>query len=260
MKHPFKAYLIGSLLLIPNKIPVQVFHDAEIGLLFLLGHAFSAMGKKEEALSVWEQGYKHAVCQSADLKLLLELEDLLKIAKQNGSSSCQNCVMESSGSPFPASESIVSIKSSNVSDIHEISNGIIKPNSSSSQQLEAHESLQNGSSLNVKGDSFRGSLSNKKHESHPTETNGVHKKKGKSILSDSSESSIDSSVVCGESIDFSDICSESFSLSEIHNELMDEANKGKKFCVAKLPKNKSINVDFRLSRGIAQVNFLFLVS
>ncbi|KAL8476980.1 hypothetical protein ACS0TY_029326 [Phlomoides rotata] len=230
--------------------------DPELLQAYILkGRAFSVMGKKEEALSVWEQGYKHAACQSADLKLLMELEDLLKIAKQNVSSSCQNCVMESSGSPFPASESIVSMKTSNVSDIHEISNGRIKPSSSSSQQLEVHESLQNGSSLNVKGDSFRDSLSNKKHESRTSETNGVHKKKtGKSILSDSSESSINSSVLCGESIDFSDICSESFSLSEIHNELMDEANKGKKFCVAKLPKNKSINVDFRLSRGIAQVN------
>lgn len=185
---------------------------------------------------------------------LLELEDLLKIAKQNGSSSCQDCVMESSGSPLPASESTISIKSSNVSDIQEMSNGRIKPSSSSSKQMEANESLQNGSSLNVKVDSFRGSLTAKKHEKRPTETNGMHKKqKGKSILSDLSESRFDSSVLCGESIDFSDICSESFSLSEIHSELMDEANKGKKFCVAKLPKNKSINVDFRLSRGIAQV-------
>lgn len=166
--------------------------------------------------------------------------------------------MESSGSSFPASESVVSIKSSNVSENHDKSNGRTKPSSSSSQELEAHDKLQNGSSLNVKGDSFFGSLSNQKNESHPTETNGTHKKSaGKSVFSDSSESSIDSSVVCGESIDFSDICSESFSLSEIHNELMDEANRSKKFCVARISKNKSINVDFRLSRGIAQVNFLF---
>ncbi|KAI3451958.1 hypothetical protein Pfo_008623 [Paulownia fortunei] len=221
----------------------------------LKGRAFSALGRKEEALSVWEQGYEHAVCQSADLKLLLELEDLLRIAKQNGSSSCQNRVMESSGLSFPASGSVVSIKSGKISDNHGKSNGKSKPSGKSSKQFEAHDKLQNGSSLNVKGDNFLGSQSNKKHESHPTETNGMHNKlAGKSVLNDSSESSIDSSVVYGESSDFSDICSESFSLSEIHNELMDEANRSKKFCVARISKNKSINVDFRLSRGIAQVN------
>ncbi|KAK4393437.1 Suppressor of RPS4-RLD 1 [Sesamum angolense] len=221
----------------------------------LKGRAFSALGRKEEALSVWEQGYEHAVCQCADLKQLLELEDLLRIAKQNGSISCQNHVMESSGLSVPASGSVVSTKASEISYENGKSNGKIKPSSKSSKQLEAHDKLQNGSSLNVRGDEVSGSQSNKKHESHSTKTNGMDKKlAGKSMLNDSSESMMDSSVVYGEPSDFSDICSESFSLSEIQNELMDEANKSKKFCVARISKNKSINVDFRLSRGIAQVN------
>ncbi|PIN18389.1 Molecular co-chaperone STI1 [Handroanthus impetiginosus] len=221
----------------------------------LKGHAFSALGRKEEALSVWEQGYEHAVCQSADLKQLLELEDLLRTAKQNDSFSCQNHMMESSGMSFPAAESVVSIKSSEVSDNHGKSNGTIKQTNKSSKQLEAYDKLQNGSSLSVNGDDKGlGSLSNEKHESEATETNGMHKSAGKTLLNDSPEYSIDSSVVYGESSDFSDICNESFSLSDIHNELMDEANRGKKFCVARISKNKSINVDIRLSRGIAQVN------
>ncbi|KAK6151247.1 hypothetical protein DH2020_016179 [Rehmannia glutinosa] len=221
----------------------------------LKGRACSALGRKEEALTVWEQGYEHAVCQSADLKLLLELEDLLKIAKQNGSLSCQNHVMESSGLSLPASGSVVSIKSSKTSDNHGESNGKSKPSGKSSKQLEAHDKLQNGSSLSFKGKSFLSSQSKEKHESHSTVTNGMHNKLvGKSVANDSSESQTDSSVVYGKSSDFSDICNESFSLSEIHNELMDEANRSKKFCVAKISKNKSINVDFRLSRGIAQVN------
>ncbi|KAL0350530.1 UNVERIFIED_CONTAM: Suppressor of RPS4-RLD 1 [Sesamum radiatum] len=221
----------------------------------LKGRAFSALGRKEEALSVWEQGYEHAVCQCADLKQLLELEDLLRIAKQNGSISCQNHVMESSGLSVPTSGSVVSTKASEISYENGKSNGKIKPSSKSSKQLEAHDKLQNGSSLNVKGDEVSGSQSNKKHGSHSTKTNGMDKKlAGKSMLNDSSESMMDSSVVYGEPSDFSDICSESFSLSEIQNELMDEANRNKKFCVARISKNKSINVDFRLSRGIAQVN------
>ncbi|XP_011099339.1 suppressor of RPS4-RLD 1 [Sesamum indicum] len=221
----------------------------------LKGRAFSALGRKEEALSVWEQGYEYAVCQCADLKQLLELENLLRIAKQNGSISCQNHVMESSGLSVPASGSVVSTKASEISNENGKSNGKIKPSSKPSKQLEAHDKLQNGSNLNVKGDEVSGSQSNKKHESHSTKTNGMDKKlAGKSMLNDSSDSTMDSSVVYGEPSDFSDICSESFSLSEIQNELMDEANRSKKFCVARISKNKSINVDFRLSRGIAQVN------
>ena len=48
----------------------------------VLGHALSALGRKIDALSVWEQGYEHAQQQSADLKLLLELEELLTTIKQ----------------------------------------------------------------------------------------------------------------------------------------------------------------------------------
>lgn len=195
---------------------------------------------------VWEQGFKHAVCQSADLKQLMELEDLMRNAKQNGSISCQNGVMESSGTSLPSSKP-VSTKVSDASDNHVKSNGRITEASSTTQQVEAHE---NGSSLDIKRNSSFGSLSNTKHENRPTETNGIHKKSlGKSVLSNLSESS-------SRSIEFSDICSEPLSLSEIHNEISDEANRSKKFCVARISKNKSINVDFRLSRGIAQVNVL----
>ena len=46
-----------------------------------LGHAFSALGRKEDAIAVWEHGYEHALRKSADLKQLLELEELLTVAK-----------------------------------------------------------------------------------------------------------------------------------------------------------------------------------
>lgn len=41
------------------------------------GHAYSALGRKNDAVLVWKQGYDLALNQSADLKQLLELEDLL---------------------------------------------------------------------------------------------------------------------------------------------------------------------------------------
>lgn len=198
---------------------------------------------------IWEQGYERAVCQSADLKQLMELEELMRIAKQTGSISCQNSDVESSGSSFPAPEPVVSTKLSDASNNHGKSNGRITPPSSSTQQVESHK---NGSSLNVKGESSFGSLSNTKFENHPMETNGIHKNKksvGKSALNNLAESS-------SELIDFIDKCSEPLSLSETHNEEIDEDNRSKKFCVARISKNKSINVDFRLSRGIAQVNLI----
>lgn len=223
--------------------------------LYLLGRAFSALGRKEEALLVWEQGYDHAVCQSADLKQLLELEDLLKTAKQNGSIPSQNGMTESSELSSRACGSAVS-ESSEISDNHVKSNGKSKPSNKSGKQFEVHDKLQNGLSPDGQRDSSLRSQLKQKDEIHPTETKMMHNKLAeKSVLTDSSALGTGSSVVSSESSEFPDICSESFSLSDIQNELMDEANRSKKFCVARISKNKSINVDFRLSRGIAQVRF-----
>ena len=58
------------------------------------------MGRKTDALLVWEQGYEHAQHQSADLKLLLELEELLTTTKQGNSA-----LYETNGSPVSQSES-----------------------------------------------------------------------------------------------------------------------------------------------------------
>ncbi|KAL9241598.1 hypothetical protein vseg_015692 [Gypsophila vaccaria] len=53
-------------------------HDPSILQAYILkGHAFSALGRKDDAVLVWKQGYDHALNQSADLKQLFELEELL---------------------------------------------------------------------------------------------------------------------------------------------------------------------------------------
>lgn len=49
----------------------------------LKGNALSALGRKEDAFLVWEQGHANAVRESTDLKQLLELEELLAAAKQS---------------------------------------------------------------------------------------------------------------------------------------------------------------------------------
>lgn len=59
-----------------------------------LGNALSALDRKEDALHVWEQGYKNVVHKSADLKQLLELEELLVTAKENKANLSKKLVLE----------------------------------------------------------------------------------------------------------------------------------------------------------------------
>ncbi|KAI3495744.1 hypothetical protein L1887_38090 [Cichorium endivia] len=59
--------------LFPTKMLSQLDHYC--GLLHLhFCCAYSALGRKDDVVMVWEQGYELAVYQSADLKQLLELE------------------------------------------------------------------------------------------------------------------------------------------------------------------------------------------
>ncbi|CAA3014489.1 suppressor of RPS4-RLD 1 [Olea europaea subsp. europaea] len=221
----------------------------------LKGHAFSALGRKEEALSVWKKGYEHAVCKPSDLKQLLELEELLGSAKGDGSIAHENHAVESTKSSSSASEPVDSVEPSETYNHLENSNGKIEHCSKLTDRLDAHDNLYDGSefhsesSRNDEGIKLFGHQSNGKHESQPNGANYIHE-----ALSDSSQSCMSSSALSSESINLSDIYSESINLSETCDETSDEAKSSKKFCVARISKNKSINVDFRLSRGIAQVN------
>ncbi|CAM8909450.1 unnamed protein product [Rhodiola kirilowii] len=50
----------------------------------LKGQALSALGKKGEAFFVWKTGRERAISQSTDLKLVIDLEELLKMPKESG--------------------------------------------------------------------------------------------------------------------------------------------------------------------------------
>uniref|UniRef100_A0A5B6ZGZ4 Putative tetratricopeptide repeat protein 13 isoform X1 n=1 Tax=Davidia involucrata TaxID=16924 RepID=A0A5B6ZGZ4_DAVIN len=227
----------------------------------LKGRAFSALGRKEDALLVWEQGYEYAVRQSADLKQLLELEELLAIAKRNSSISCENHAVESSGS-LPASEPepLISSNSSEICNNHSKLSGEFELHSESSNSSEIHsESNYRSDVPNESSDKIK----NKKFDSQPngtygTQLNGTYNILDKSgdesrfwnELSDTSDSSSKLSLICNKSSEISEIRGRSSDKFDIHN----EAKRNKKFCVTRIPKTKSINVDMRLSRGIAKVN------
>lgn len=192
------------------------------------------------------------------MKQLLELEELLGSAKGDGSIAHENHAVESTKSSSAASEPVDSVEPSETYNHLENSNGKIEHCSKLTDRLDAHDNLYDGSefhsesSRNDEGVKLFGHQSNGKHESQPNGANYIHE-----ALSDSSQSCISSSALSSESINLSDIYSESINLSETCDETSDEAKSSKKFCVARITKNKSINVDFRLSRGIAQVNFFY---
>ncbi|PHT56748.1 Suppressor of RPS4-RLD 1 [Capsicum baccatum] len=235
----------------------------------LKGRALSALGKKEEALLIWEQGYEYAVHQSADLKQLLELEELLKIAKQNTPAVNDNHLVESSG-PESNTGPLLSAKSVEICDISKASDRKLKECSSgmldNSEKSNNSSVLQNSSSKNAKKHKKIERKSNDFHVRQANGTNNNCKKVGYpslvcSELSDTSEDSRKSSAVTSESSeqsepnDIPEFLSQSNNKCDVRLELSDEGKRNKKFCVARInSKTKSINVDFRLSRGIAQVN------
>ncbi|TXG59325.1 hypothetical protein EZV62_013898 [Acer yangbiense] len=283
----------------------------------LKGRAYFELGRKEDALLVWEKGYEHALNQSADLKQLLELEELLTAAKQDKSVPLENHAADSSSS-LPVSElgeyengktskacenhdeSDISKSSSEPMDASEIcnkssdnsdmSNGIIdKANGSSSVQVSESGVQVNGKSSETSND--LSDESNINHESrdvtdicrksdnntdisngfsdkakvnkiHDSQTNGTHfihdkpryDKESLKDFSSTSEPCSRLSITGCNSSDSSESLSKLNYKTDKRIEKSDEDKRNKRFSVTRISKTKSISVDFRLSRGIAQVN------
>lgn len=264
----------------------------------LKGRAFSSLGRKEEAYLVWEEGYEYAVSHSADLKQLLELEELLTVSKQDNSISFQKDVKKSTGFPTTESESIISSKSSAIYN----KDDKLKPYSESSVTIEVHnqscdksyshkesngtvkgsrkiDGQPNGNYDSPKlcdgsevGSTFSGTskpcsqsfaISSKSIDktesiiksngSYDSSQLGDMSEVGSSLV-DKSESCNQSSAIFSKSIDKTGFRSKPSDKADIYSELSDQAKKNKKFSVTRISKTKSINVDFRLSRGIAEVN------
>ncbi|XP_027362066.1 suppressor of RPS4-RLD 1 isoform X2 [Abrus precatorius] len=223
----------------------------------LKGHALYALGRKTDALFVWEQGYEYAHHQSADLKQLLELEELLMTAKQGNNALC-----ETNGSSTPQSESDA-LSNRNLTEIY-------KNQDEFSAQAELYGNTSDKSEVTLKStDNFDPSneLNNEDRDSNKFDgqVNGSPDVIDKlSYNSESCNDSSDTSESCdkvftnnsepSDSIDVSEILGKPSSKFLFPHEKNGEARKNKKFCVARISKTKSISVDFRLSRGIAEVN------
>ncbi|XP_015578308.1 suppressor of RPS4-RLD 1 isoform X2 [Ricinus communis] len=283
----------------------------------LKGRAFSSLGRKDDALLVWQQGYEHALRQSADLKQLLELEELLKFAKQERNIGLRDHVTEST--PMNTTEFATHTNgksneaSKNRDQLSDISNScresgdgseicskfggnfdamnVIRDkaggespitipecrphmNGKSDDVCTNHDKLGDKSKLhNESRDTYKiccnsgdncaiqNYLSRKAEGDVKTDKNGTHNFIDKisdsescNVLSDTSVPSSKSSTISISSGDTSDIRVKLSNKTDIPNEAGDETKKSKKFSVTRISKTKSITVDFRLSRGIAQVN------
>ncbi|KAK7252790.1 hypothetical protein RIF29_36996 [Crotalaria pallida] len=224
----------------------------------LKGRALSSLGRKADAILVWEQGYEHAQHESADLKQLLELEELLTTVKQGN-----NALNETYGSPVPKPESECS------------SNGNLKETSMNQDTLSAQAELCGNSSdkheillKSAEKVYFRNEVNGDDIESNKVDGPMNRSADVIDTLSYNSESCNDSSDTSeshNKVITNSSECSDSIDVAEtfrkpssskfiFSHEKCGEARKNKKFCVARISKTKSISVDFRLSRGIAEVN------
>ncbi|XP_050205125.1 suppressor of RPS4-RLD 1 [Mercurialis annua] len=278
----------------------------------LKGRAFSSLGRKYDALMVWEQGSEHAVRQSADLKQLLELEELLKFAKQERNPGCGSHVTESK-SPmiiaesarhtngksheFPKSQNKLSDISSSCresGDASEIcskvgdngqvimglrdnslvtipecgrrngtSNGIYTNHNELGYISKPCSKMRETSKISsTSGDNFGIQLSEKTEEDTKADKNGICDvldnmncdSESSSVVNNTLELSSKPSSISTSSGDSSEIHIKLSNKSDMPNEACDETKKNKKFSVTRISKTKSITVDFRLSRGIAQVN------
>ncbi|RYQ80816.1 hypothetical protein Ahy_Scaffold1g106965 isoform A [Arachis hypogaea] len=230
--------------------------DSLLQAYIFKGRALSALGRKADALLVWEQGYEQAQHHSSDLRQLLEIEELLTTAKQGN----ENVSHEAHGSITLQSES------------DSLSNGNLIENKNQDNLGAEDESCTNNGDKSVilmkTADKFdsESELNGDDRESNKFDGQVSGSPDVIDKLSYNSES-------CNDSSDASESCekvftnigesSESVNVAEILTKSSNkfafthekhEGRKNKKFCVARVPKTKSISVDFRLSRGIAEVN------
>ncbi|KNA17244.1 hypothetical protein SOVF_081470, partial [Spinacia oleracea] len=204
-------------------------------------HAYSALGRKGDAVLYWKQGYDVALNQSADLKQLLELEELLVKENTNGS----NQEEHSNGSSAPLTvlerHSICEIETAKDPNKLRVDSEI---SSESDHVSEVQSKLvpechrQNGPVEKIK--------ETKKFDSKP---NGTYKK-----LSSELESLNKPSEEPRNKVNTSKVSNKLNNKNSEEFEGSDAVKKNQKVCVARISKTKSISLDFRLSRGIAEVN------
>lgn len=223
-----------------------------ISLFCNLGCALSGLGRKADALLVWEQGYECALHQSADLKQLLELDELLVTMKQDN-----NALSETYGPSMPHSESD-SLSNGNSCETYKNQDKLTELCGDVSDKAEMF--LKSTGKFDSKNELHDEDRESNKSDGHVNGSPDVldtlsYNSESCNDLSDTSESCDKVSTHSSDSINVPEIFRNPISEFIFPHEKKDEARKNKKLCVAQISKTNSITVDFRLSRGISEVCF-----
>lgn len=259
---------------------------------FHLGRALLALGRKQEAVLVLEQGYKSALQQTADVKQLIDLEELLKGARREIDGIIKHQVTESgqeiTASPlgscasdrldekydkrdnhdtvFGTTDNACKVSSMAVSESGACSNGnslessresgekskinnFSKDASKGSKQSGGSSDLCNGLSYKEKENGKAGGQINGSYQScKPCNGSDLH-----NDLAEPSERLGDLSISGNKLSSKSGLTSKLSHKAEARCKVSDETKINKKYTIARISETHSISVDFRLSRGIAQV-------
>lgn len=201
---------------------------------------------------VWEQGFELAQHQSTDLKQLLELEELLVKAKQGN-----NASYETNGPPMPQVKSDSSCNRNSTETCESQAKLCGNTSDKSEILLKSTDKFDAKNELNSEGRESN-KCDGQVNGSPDVIDNLRYNSESCNDSSDNSESCDKVFTNSGESSDSNDapeiLKKPSFKFS-FPSEKSSEARKNKKFSVARVSKTKSISVDFRLSRGIAEVCF-----
>ncbi|KAK9749557.1 hypothetical protein RND81_02G134300 [Saponaria officinalis] len=256
----------------------------------LKGHAYSALGRKDDAVLIWKQGYDHALNQFADLKQLLELEELLMKEKANGKINQEQQSTKSNGSPAQLSVSkghseseVVNFKDHNkLSDESETSNEAEKVSDVTSISVTESEAqsrladsvketqyrVQNGSAEMVNGTKSlvkngpaekketkslmqNGTIENMKETKNlGSKPNGIFKKLSSEL--ESRRKPVEETLNKASTLKIPNKLNGGSSSEEF--EWSSVFKKSSKICVSRVSKTHSISLDLRLSKGIAEVN------
>lgn len=225
-----------------------------MGCWFILSHlgcALSELGRKADALLVWEQGYEHALHHSGDLRQLLELEELLRTAQGN------DALNETRAASVPLSES-GSLSNGNSSETDKNQDRLAQLCGDACDKSEiCLKSIDNSDLKNELHDEDRETnKSDAQVNGSPDVLDSLsYASESCNDSSDSSESGVKVSTNSSDSINVTESFRNPISKFIFPCEIKDEARKNKKFCLTRISKTNSISIDFRLSRGISEVCF-----
>ncbi|CAN8328331.1 unnamed protein product [Cochlearia groenlandica] len=247
----------------------------------LKGRALLALGRKHEAVFVLEQGYTNALHQTADVKQLIELDELVKSAKREIDGTLKLIATESrqetTAPPLGSCTSEQSDEKTVKQDNHDTAFGT-SDNACKLSSMSVSESgaCSNGKSHEVPAELAEQSKINSfsKDASETSKQSGgssdlcnrlayKEKENGKSVIQ--INGSYKSYKPCNGSGLHDNLVESSNRLEDLSitgNKLSNKSSNGvssetkinKKYTTATISETHSISVDFRLSRGIAQVN------